>query len=384
MHPVKDLFLLNPEITYLNHGSFGACPKPVFENYQSWQRTLEKEPVQFMTKTGPEALIKSKAVLSEYIGCDAEDFFFIPNPTTAINQVVRSLNFQPGDEVLTTNLEYGAIDKTFEFYSEKCGFTYRRQQISLPLESKEKFLEEFWKGYNKNTKAVSIGQCTSATALVLPVKEICDRAKELGLITIVDGAHVPGHVALNLRELQADFYTGTLHKWLLGPKGSTFLYVNKDFQDHVEPLIISWGYKALNPIKSKFLEENEAQGTRDYSAFLTGPAIMDFFSENNMAERQLICRQIIREQYPEFCRLFNTKPLCPVSEEFLGQMCSIPIQTEKPFELKEVLYNKYSIEIPVMFQADQRYLRISYQVYNSLDELEYLKKCLHELRDYFK
>jgi isopenicillin-N epimerase len=384
MDSIKDQFLLDPSITYLNHGSFGACPRPIFENYQYWQRALEFEPVQFITKISPEALLNSKKALAKYIGCNHEDFFFTQNPTMAVNQVVKSFNFQPGDEVLTTNLEYGAIDKTFEFYSKKNGFTYRKQNISLPLISKGIFLQEFWKGYNENTKAISIGQCTSATALIFPVKELCERAKELGLITIVDGAHVPGHIPLNLAEIKADFYTGTLHKWLLGPKGSTFLFVDKSFQNSIEPLTISWGYEAANPTKSKFLEENEMQGTRDISAFLTAPAIMKFFQENDMEKRTAACRKIVLEQYPEFCELLKTRPLCPVSDEFLGQMCSIPIRTDKPVQLKEILYNDYKIEIPVMQRGNENYLRISYQVYNSPEDLQYLKETIKKLNSFFQ
>lgn len=379
MKTIKDQFLLNAEVAYLNHGSFGACPRPIFENYQYWQRMLESEPVQFITKVMPEALLTAKEALATYIGCDPGDFFFTQNPTTAVNQIVKSLNFKAGDEILTTNLEYGAIDKTFEFYSKKSGFLYRKQQISLPLISKEQFIEEFWKGYNEKTKAISIGHCTSSTALVFPVKEICERAKELGLITIVDGAHIPGHIALDLHEIKADFYTGTLHKWLLAPKGCSFLYVNKNFQSLIEPLIISWGYDAAKPAKSKFLEENEMQGTRDISAFLTVPAIMEFFSENEMQKRQAECREVVLEQYPLFCELLRGEPLCTISEEFLGQMCSIPVKTDNPFQLKETLYSEYKIEIPVMQCGNENYLRISYQVYNTADDLDYLKETIKKL-----
>jgi isopenicillin-N epimerase len=378
MENIKEQFYLNPEITFLNHGSFGACPKPVLENYQSWQRALEAEPIQFLTKKYYESLLVSKKLLAKYIGCDHDDFFFIQNPTTAINQVVKSLNLKEGDEVLTTNHEYGAMDKTFDFYSKKYGFVNRRQNISLPLVTKEQFIEEFWKGYTAKTKAIFISHCTSTTALIFPVKEICDRAKELGLITIVDGAHVPGHIALNLQQLQADFYTGTLHKWLLAPKGCTFLYVNKNFQNLIEPLIISWGYETAYPTKSKFLEENEMQGTRDISAYLTVPAIMNFFDENNMQERQAACRKMILEQYPVFCELLQTKALCNMSDEFLAQMCSIPITTKNPLQLKETLYNKYKIEIPVMQRGNETYLRISYQVYNTPGDLAYLKDTLNQ------
>ncbi|MGN6354665.1 MAG: aminotransferase class V-fold PLP-dependent enzyme [Parafilimonas sp.] len=378
MHNIREQFLLNPAITFLNHGSFGACPKPVFENYQQWQRDLEAEPIQFLTKKYYDALAVSKQMLAAYINCEAQDFFFLQNPTTAINQVVKSLGLKQGDEVLTTNHEYGAMDKTFDFYSKKYGFVNRRQNISLPLLSKEQFIEEFWKGYNERTRAIFISHCTSTTALVFPVKEICDRARELGLITIVDGAHVPGHVPLDIKDLKADFYTGTVHKWLLSPKGCTFLYVDKDYQNSIEPLIISWGYETAMSTKSKFLEENEMQGTRDATSYLTIPAIMKFFDEYNMKERLAACRQMILEQYPVFCELLKTKPLCKLSGEFSGQMCSIPIQTKNPFQLKEILYNKYKIEIPVMQRGSETYLRISYQVYNAPEELEYLKETLQQ------
>ena len=166
MYNIKEQFLLNPGITFLNHGSFGACPKPIFESYQQWQRDLEAEPIQFLTKKYYDALAVSKQMLAAYINCDAQDFFFLQNPTTAINQVVKSLGLKQGDEVLTTNHEYGAMDKTFDFYSKKYGFVNRRQNISLPLLSKEQFIEEFWKGYNERTRAIFISHCTSTTALV--------------------------------------------------------------------------------------------------------------------------------------------------------------------------------------------------------------------------
>jgi isopenicillin-N epimerase len=376
---IKEQFFLNPEVVFLNHGSYGACPKPIMEDYQRWQRALEFEPVQFIIKKREEALLVSKKAFAAYVGCHHENFFFIQNPTTAVNQIVKSLNLQAGDEVLTTDHEYGAMDKTFSFYSKKSGFVFRRQKISLPLLSKEQFIDEFWKGFNGRTKAIFISHCTSTTALVFPVKEICERAKALGLITIVDGAHIPGHFPLNIQQLQADFYTGTLHKWLLSPKGCTFLYVNKNFQDRIEPLVISWGYEAEMPKKTKFLEENEMQGTRDISAYLTVPAIMKFFDENKMPQRQAECRRIILEQYPIFCELLGTKPLCALSGEFLGQMCSIPIKTKSPLALKETLYNDHKIEIPVMRRGSETYLRISYQVYNSVDDLECLKAAVKKL-----
>ncbi|MFZ4634758.1 MAG: aminotransferase class V-fold PLP-dependent enzyme [Saprospiraceae bacterium] len=379
MKHLKDLFLLDPAVVYLNHGSFGACPKPIFESFQAWQEELEWEPVQFITKKAVTALLEAKQALAPFIGCAAEDFVFVQNPTAAVNQIVKSLDLKPGDEVLTTNHEYGAMDRTWRFYAKKKGFRYVQQHIQLPVTSREQMLEDFWKGLTPNTRVVFISHMSSSTALIFPVREICEKAKALGLMCIVDGAHVPGHIPLNLSELQPDFYTGTLHKWMLAPKGSSFLYVDKKHQAELDPLIVSWGYESDMPGDSTFLDYNEVQGTRDISAFLATPAVMAFLQENNWSAVSDACKAMIRKHYPAFCDLLHTKPICPVSDVFLGQMCSIPIRTTRPTALKETLYAKYRIEIPIMQKQDEVYLRISMQAYNDEAELQQLREALVEI-----
>jgi isopenicillin-N epimerase len=384
---MNDLFYLNPEITFLNHGSFGACPKPIFEDYQKWQVELEKEPIQFVTVKVPHLLKKSREALGKFIGAEADNLVFVPNPSTAYNIVIKNLKLCAGDEILSTNHEYGAMDRTWNYYCRRSGAKYVQQPISLPLLSKEQFIEEFWKGLTKKTKYIFISQITSPTALIFPVKEICERAKELGLITIVDGAHVPAHVDLDLSELKADIYTGACHKWMLTPKGCSFLFVRKEIQHWFDPLIISWGYEAEFPSHSQFLDYHEYQGTRDSSAFLTVPKAIDFLSSNNWPEKSKACKKLIRETYIDMCDFLNTKPICTVSEEFLGQMCSIPIITTDVLKLKETLYHEYKIEIPVMKtrlpfngNPEQQFIRISAQVYNSNSDMQVLKNALEKLR----
>jgi len=376
---MKNNFLLDKSVTYLNHGSFGASPKPIFEEFQRLQLELENEPVQFITKKSLAYLKTAKQKLAKYIGCQPEDFFFTPNPTVAVNTILRSLNLQEGDEILSTNHEYGAMDKTWNFFSKKTGIKYIRQEISLPIVSKEKILEEFWSGYTSKTKVIFINEISSATALIFPVKEICQKAQELGLITIIDGAHVPGHIDLNIEELNPDFYTGTLHKWMLAPKGSSFLYVKKEFQNDIDPLVVSWGYDNAIITESQFLDYHEYQGTRDISAFLCTPKVVDFLEENNWKQISAACKVIVRENYQRFCDLLHAKPLCPISEEFLGQMASIQIQTEEPVKLKELLFEKYKIEIPVMPLNGKVYLRYSINGYNSQEDLDILYKALQEI-----
>ncbi|MEP7252602.1 MAG: aminotransferase class V-fold PLP-dependent enzyme, partial [Ginsengibacter sp.] len=195
---LQSQFLLNPDIIYLNFGSFGACPKPIFEDYQKWQLEIEREPVQFMTVDGARYLKSSRQALARYINCNEDDLVFVTNPSYGINIIAKSLNLQPGDEVLSTNLEYGALDRTWNYYCKKAGAKYIRQEISLPLVSKEQFINDFFKGLTSKTKAIFISQITSATALIFPVKEICEMAKSKGLFTMVDGAHVPGHIPLDI------------------------------------------------------------------------------------------------------------------------------------------------------------------------------------------
>lgn len=369
---LKSHFLLDPEITFLNFGSFGACPKPIFENYQHFQLELEREPVQFIVKKGPEYLRLSREALGNYIGCAADNLVYVPNPTYAVNIVAKNLKLNEGDEILTTDLEYGAMDRTWNYYCRQSGAKYVRQPIQLPLVSKEQFLEDFWKGYSAKTKAIFISHITSSTGLIFPVKELCAEAKKRGLLTIVDGAHVPGHIPLNLAELEADIYTGACHKWMMTPKGSSFLYVKPEFQSWMDPLVISWGYESAMPSHSQFLDYHEFNGTRDFSAYLTIPAAIDFLAENNWWNVAAECRKLAQKNYQRFCELAGSKPLAPVTDEFIGQMCSIPIKTNDPVKLKQELFEKHRIEIPVMPHGSQAYLRYSIQAFNSQEDLDLL------------
>lgn len=380
MQNLKSQFLLDPSITFLNFGSFGACVKPVFEDYQKWQLELEREPVQFITVNGLKYLQQSREALGAYIGCDADDVVYFPNPSHAVNMIAKSLNLAPGDEVLTTDLEYGACDKAWNYYCHKAGAKYVRQNITLPLTTKEKFVEDFFKGLSPRTKLVFISHITSSTALVLPVKEICEIAKQKGLITFVDGAHAPAHVSLDLRELKADIYTGACHKWMLTPKGCSFIYVKKELQDRFDPLVVSWGYDSAFPSPSKFIDYHQGQGTRDFSAFLTVPKAIGFLKANSWPEVAAQCRELVSRNAQRFCDLLDTAPLCPLDDGFLGQMFSIPVLAKEPEKLQRHLFEQYKIEIPLMRHGDKVYLRYSVNAFNTQEDLDKLHSAVQELK----
>lgn len=376
---MKDQFLLNPDITYLNFASFGACARPVFEDYQKWQLELETEPVQFIAVNSTHYLKNSRKALGEYIHCHEDDLVFTPNPSYAINIITKSLKLAPGDEILSTDLEYGAMDKTWSHYCKQTGAVYVRQPISLPLTSKEQIVNDFFKGLTPKTKVVFIGQITSATALILPVKEICDIAKEKGLLTIVDGAHVPGHIPLNLKELKADIYTGACHKWMMTPKGCSFLYVNKVNQVWIHPLVVNWGYESAMPSHSQFQDYHELQGTRDISAFLTVQKALDFMNEHQWEQRSAACRNMVLDHAPRFFELLRSKPLAPLSGEFTGQMISIPVNTKEPETLQRLLFTGYKIEVPLMRHGENTYLRYSIQAFNTGEDLDRLYRALENI-----
>ncbi len=369
-------FLLNPDITFLNFGSFGASPKVVFDDYQKWQRELEWEPVQFFAVNGPEYLKASRMALGNYLNANADDLVYVPNPTFAINIIANTLRLKENDEVLTTNIEYGAMDRTWKFYCNKVNAKFIRQSISLPILSKESFLEEFWNGYTEKTKVVFISHITSATGLILPVKEIIEEAKKRGLMTIIDGAHVPGHMKLDLKELDADIYTGACHKWMMTPKGSTFLYVRKSLQIKIEPLVVSWGYDSDTPSDSQFLDYHQFNGTRDFSAYLTIPKAIEFMQEHNWWEVSNSCKKMVLENALRFCDLTGFAPLAPLTEEFFGQLFSIQVALENPREFQKMLFDKYQIEIPVMQQNDKVYIRYSINGFNSQKDLDRLYDAL--------
>ena len=381
MKNFQDQFLLNPAITFLNFGSFGATPKPIFENYQHWQRVLEAEPVQFIAFDGFNYLAESRAALAKYIGCaDQDDLVYVTNPSFAINLIAKNFPLKAGDEILTTDIEYGACDRTWNFYCEKAGATYRRQKINLPITTKEKFIADFFAGVTPNTKAIFISQITSSTGLIFPVKEVCEIAKSKGLITIVDGAHVPGHIPFNLSEMQADFYTGACHKWMMAPKGCSFLYAHKSVQHLCDPLIVSWGYKALKPSHSAFLDYHQMIGTRDFSAFLTVPTCIKFMAENDWITVRTACHEMVLANAQRFYDLLESKPISPLTNEWIGQMISIPIKTNAPEVLQRRLFTDYKIEIPIMRQENDVYMRYSINAFNTIENLDTLYRALSELK----
>jgi isopenicillin-N epimerase len=376
---LKSLFLLDPEVVFLNHGSFGACPRPVFRVYQQWQRELERQPAKFFHKRANGLLAEARAKLGAYLGVAADEVVYFPNPTTALNMVARSLDLRPGDEILTTNHEYGAMDRMWRFVCCKTGARYVQQPIPLPVTSHADFLEAFWSGVTGRTRVVFISHITSPTALTFPVQEVCRRARQAGLLCIVDGAHAPGHVPLDLAALGVDIYAGACHKWLCAPKGAAFLYARRDVQRWLEPLVVSSGWESEHPGDSQFIDYHEYQGTRDLAAFLSVPAAIEFQDEHDWGRVRQRCRALASETRRRLEELTGLDPVCPDSPEWFTQMATARLPDVDLGRLKERLYDEFHIEVPVGRWNDQPLTRVSFQAYNGQADADALVNALTQL-----
>ena len=380
---LKTLFQLDPDITFLNHGSYGACPSPVFEDYQKWQVMIEQHPVKFMQDDIYQYLDESRSSLGNYINCNKNDLIYVPNPTHAVANIINNLNLDIGDEVLSTDLEYGSCDRMWFYEAQQKGFIYNRSKVSLPIIDNETFCNDFWRNATDKTKYIFISQITSSTGMILPIPEIVLEAKSRGIKTIIDGAHVPAHIDLDINNLDPDYYVGACHKWLCCPKGVSFLYVKKDQQENIQPQIMSWGwgeeyeeFKDSTQLKSssRFINIFQWQGTRDMSAFLTVPKAIEFQEKYDWDSVRNRRKKMIIDARNQISTVTNLPKICP--DDWLGQMASFLFPADDVAELKKSLYNDYQIEIPAMSYNGYSALRISIQGYNSEDEVDYLVETL--------
>lgn len=381
MENLKKYFYLNPSVTFLNHGSFGATPKPVFEEYQNWQLRLERQPVLFLGREYDHLLYDSRMVLGKYLNADPEDLTYIPNATHGVNIIARSLKLAPGDEILTTDHEYGACDYTWDFICSKVSAKYIHQRISLPVQSDDEVVSQFWQGVTPQTKVIYLSHITSATALRLPVEKICQLAKAAGILTVVDAAHSPGQIPVDLQKLGADVAFGNCHKWMLSPKGAAFLYVREDLQHLVDPLIVSWGFNPTpeTTTGSRFIDLLQWTGTKDPSAALTVPAAIRFMEEHHWDAVRTKSHELLRSGLEQICELVKMPPLYPLDSDFYFQMGIAPLPASNLAVLKNRLYDEYKIEVPLVQWQDRQFVRISVQGYNSQSDVDALVAALHDL-----
>ena len=387
---INEYWLLDRDITFLNHGSFGACPIPVLEAQSSFREQLEREPLRFLMREFEPLLDHARNQLAAFIGASEDQLAFVPNATTGVNAVLRSLSFAPGDELLTTNQEYNACRNAIDFVASRTGAKVIVAEIPFPIESPEQIIEAIIKCISPQTKLALLDHIVSQTGLIFPIKQLVGELVNRGVDVLVDGAHAPGMVALNLDEIGAAYYTGNCHKWLCAPKGAAFLYVRRDKQDAIRPTTISHGANSPRTDKSRFQLEFDWIGTVDPSPYLCVPVAIDFMGSlldggwpELMAKNHALAlagRQILADKLD--------LPL-PCPDEMVGSMAVVPLTDQKSDAvskvgiplLQEALWEIFKIEVPVIPwpDASKRLVRISAQFYNTLPQYEYLAKALVEL-----
>lgn len=346
---MRDGFLLDPEVAYFNHGSYGACPVDVFDAYMGYAREVERQPTDFFGRRFEHELTHARGALAAFVGARVDDLVFASNATAALNAVLRSLRIRPEEEILTTKHEYGAILRTLEFI-----------RANVVLVEPEELIGHI----GIRTRAVVLSHITSPTALVLPVEEVCEAARKAGVLSIVDGAHAPGHLDLDLPALGADLYAGNCHKWLCAPKGAGFLWARPEHQDWVEPLVVSWGYRE----DAGFGERHGWQGTRDPSAYLAVPAAIEAWSGFDRDRMRSLADEAEARLAP-----LGLRPLRGARAPF---MRALAVRTADPEGLWRRLYGEYRVEVPVYEWEGMSLLRVSVGPYNDEDDLDRLAQAV--------
>jgi len=348
---MREGFLLDPEVAYFNHGGYGACSVEVFAEYQRWQRELEREPTELLGRGFGESMRNARAALAAYVGARTDDLVFAPNATSALNAVIRSLRIRPEEEVLTTKHEYGAILRTLEFI-----------RANVVLVEPDELVAKI----GIRTRAIVVSHVTSPTALVLPIKDICAAARKAGVLSIVDGAHVPGQLPLDVAAVGADVYAGNCHKWLCAPKGSGFLWARAEHQEWIEPLVISWGYHE----DADFGERHGWQGTCDPAAYLAVPKAIEVHASFDRGAASELADEAERRLVS-----LGLRPLRGIRAPF---MRALTMRVSDPEEVWRRLVDDHRVEVPVYEWDGSTLLRVSIGPYNDASDLDRLVDAVRE------
>ncbi len=387
---MKEHWLLDPAITFLNHGSFGATPNVVLEKQSELRAQLEREPVRFMVRELEPLLDEARAVLGEFVGAGPAAIAFVPNATTGVNAVLRSLDLDRHDELLVSTHEYNASRNSLEYVAGLAGAKVVAVEVPFPIRSPDEVVDRIMDRVTERTRLLLIDHVTSQTGLIFPVARLIDSLKQRGIDTLVDGAHAPGMFPLNLDALGAAYYTANLHKWVCAPKGAAFLYVRANRRRGIRPVVISHGANSTRTDRSRFHLEFDWPGTHDPTALLSVPTALQFMAgivdggwpevmrrnhELALRARDLLCERLRIDK--------------PAPDEMLGSMAAMPLPDGEGYvttslygdPLQDALLFEHNIEVPIVPwpQQPKRILRVSAQLYNSFDDYEKLAGALEKL-----
>ena len=389
-NPVSEFWGLDEETIFLNHGSYGATPKIVLEEQKRWQKLVERDPVKFYEEIAPEALLEARKAIAKFVKCDYDDLALIENATSGVNTVLRSLNFNNNDEILVPNHAYQACRNTIDFVAKKNDATVVTCEIPFPINDEDTIIELIMGCVTERTKLALIDTVTSPTGIKMPFEKLVELLEKKGVKVLLDAAHGIGMIPLDLEKIGASFTTSNCHKWLCAPKGSAFLHVRKDMQELIHPLTISHGMTAPLEGTSRFRHEFDWTGTRDISAWCVIPYVINEVCNMVGMSWEEIMRHnnnLAIEARKYLCKELDITPPCP--DEMLSSIATIKLNFDdftdlsihKPDSIHIDLLNKYKIQVPVWYwpNPEGRYMRISAQIYNNLEEYEFLVFALNNV-----
>jgi isopenicillin-N epimerase len=374
---------LDPSLAFLNHGAFGACPRPVLAVQSSLRERMERDPIRFLYLELEGRLDDARRRAAAFVDAAAEDFVFVSNATTGVNSVLASFPLRASDEVLVTSHGYPACRNAAEYWAHRAGARVVEVELPFPVPSADALSSAVLAGVGARTRLALIDHVTSSSALVLPVRELVSELRRRGVATLVDGAHAPGMLELSVREIGADYYVGNFHKWCCAPKSSAMLVARAEQRAELRPLVISHGHSAKRPERPRSWLEFDWVGTTDPTAALSVPAALDFLEQLAGSASALFRRNhaLAVEARELLCAALGTAPSCP--EAMLGSMASVRLP--KPFPaggeaLYRALLDRYQIQVPVVeLESGSFSLRVSAHLYNSREDYERLALALAEL-----
>lgn len=385
----KQHFVLRPDTTYLNHGSFGPPPAAVREARDGWQRKLDSQPMDFFVREFELAWLAARDRLAAFVGATAGNLIFAENATVAMNVVADSFPLAAGDEVLLTDHEYGAVKRIWGRACERAGGNVRTVELPLPLGNAKELTDEILSAASERTRLLVVSHITSPTAAILPVAEICRAARQRGIAVAIDGPHAIAQVPLAIDELDCDFYAASCHKWLAGPFGSGFLYVAPRQHPHVQPPVLSWGRIPPTRIDS-WSDEFVWSGTRNPSAYLALPAAIEFLEQVGLNEFRIRSHWLAQYARRKLVELTQREPLVPDDAAWYGSMAHVPLPPPRngavqgescPISnpLQNTIWRRLGIEVPIVEFRGQRYVRVSCHLYNDTQQIDRLVQGFSQL-----